>query len=104
MPNVLDFEIGMEKIICLDENRENGDCYEIETNLGVFRRNPIISYGIVKFIAYGVGNDVIGEYSCYQNEFVELLRKGSFKDINGKRIDLFEEKKESFSVQGALEF
>lgn len=100
----IDYMIDLEKIMCLDEDRENGNCYKLETEFAIFRRNPILEYGTVKFNAYGIGNEKIGEYSCRQDEFVKLLQKGKFKDINNRHINLFETAEENIKVQSALEF
>ena len=88
IPNVLDYKVIADKIIGLYENKEDDENYTFESDFGIFKRNPLITYGKVDFVLYGFKDKKIGEFSCRQNDFVELLWKGKFKNIDDQYVDL----------------
>lgn len=58
-----------------------------------FVRRNVPNYGLIEFTIYTPNAECTRleqwkSYACWQNEFVKLLKRGSFVDINGEVIEL----------------
>lgn len=90
---------ALKHITCslqIKESLPTGIVSQVAVEKGILVNRTHYEYGTIKFDLYRPDQQrehehVIGHYSCQQDEFVKLLKSGTFTDTEGKRHDFFKE-------------